>query len=210
MRHVPPADLGALIACPRCDALHRAFEPAPGQRLRCTRCRTVLVSPVGASITYVVLLAVSAAILIVGAVFLPFLRISVAGLGNESSIVEAAFAFPGALLPLSVGVLALIVLVPLARMVLVVYALGPPAFGARPWPKAVQAFRLSETMRPWSMAEIFIIGTAIALVKVADLANVVYGPAFWMFVALVVLVVLKDALMCRHTIWKLLDAEARA
>ena len=73
----------------------------------------------------------------------------------------------------------------------------------------MRAFRLSEALRPWSMAEIFTIGTAIALVKVADLANVVYGPAFWMFVALIVLVVLKDAIMCRHTIWALLDSERR-
>ena len=157
-----------------------------------------------------VLLAVASAILIVGAVFLPFLSLSVAGLGNQSSIVEAAFAFEGLMLPLSLAVLATVVVFPLIRMLLVVYALGPPAFGAAPLSGAVQAFRLSEAMRPWSMAEIFTIGTAIALVKVADLANVVYGPAFWMFVALVVLVVLKDALMCRHTIWSLLDREKAA
>ena len=208
--HAAPADLRALIACPRCDALHRAREAAPGARLRCRRCHTVLLSPRGASIRYVVLLAAASAILIVGAVFLPFLSLSVAGLGNRSSIVEAAFAFEGAMLPLSLAVLATVVVFPLIRMLLVLYALGPPAFGARPPAGAVQAFRLSEAMRPWSMAEIFTIGTAIALVKVADLANVVYGPAFWMFVALVILVVLKDALMCRHTIWALLDRERAA
>ena len=207
MGDVHAADPAALIACPRCDALHRARVPGPGVRLRCHRCHTVLATPEGASVLSVVLLASTSAILIVGAVFLPFLSLSVAGLGNESSIVEAAFAFEGAMLPLSLAVLALVVILPLVRMLLVVYALGPTAFGLAPPPHAVRVFRLSEAMRPWSMAEIFTIGTAIALVKVADLANVVYGPAFWMFAVLVLLVILQDALMSRYAIWEMLDAE---
>ena len=36
---------------------------------------------------------------------------------------------------------------------------------------------------PWSMAEIFVIGVAVALVKVSGLASVTLGPAFWSFVA---------------------------
>ena len=207
MRHAHKADPADLIACPRCDALHTESVPRPGARLRCRRCGTVLATPERASVRSVVLLASASAILIVGAVFLPFLSLSVAGLGNESSIVEAALAFEGPMLPLSLAVLALVVILPLVRMMLVVYALGPSAFGLAPPPGAVRLFGLSEAMRPWSMAEIFTIGTAIALVKVADLANVVYGPAFWMFAVLVVLVILQDALMSRHAIWEMLDAE---
>ena len=33
------------------------------------------------------------------------------------------------------------------------------------------AFRLAEALQPWSMAEIFVIGCAVALVKIADLAE---------------------------------------
>ncbi len=75
----------------------------------------------------------------------------------------------------------------------------PPANGAR------RAFRLAEDLRPWSMAEIFAIGCAVALVKVADLADVSFGPAFWMFSALVVLVVVQDTFMCRYSVWKSLE-----
>ena len=47
------------------------------------------------------------------------------------------------------------------------------------------------------MAEVFIVGVAVALVKVAGLAHLSIGPAFWAFVALVLVTVLKDNFMCR-------------
>jgi paraquat-inducible protein A len=55
------------------------------------------------------------------------------------------------------------------------------------------------------MAEIFVIGCAVALVKIADLADVVFGPAFWMFALLVVLIVAQDRLMCRWSVWNALN-----
>ena len=54
------------------------------------------------------------------------------------------------------------------------------------------ALRLAEGLRPWSMAEVFAIGCAVSLVKIADLAHVSLGPAFWMFAALVVVTVAQD------------------
>jgi paraquat-inducible protein A len=70
---------------------------------------------------------------------------------------------------------------------------------------AIPAFRLSEAMRPWSMAEIFAIGVAVALVKVSDLARVGFGPAFWMFGILVVLVIAMDSFMCKWSVWHRLE-----
>lgn len=54
------------------------------------------------------------------------------------------------------------------------------------------------------MAEIFIIGVAVALVKVSGLARVGLGPAFWAFAALLVVTILTDSSICRLTVWKTL------
>jgi paraquat-inducible protein A len=70
-------------------------------------------------------------------------------------------------------------------------------------------FRLAERIRPWSMAEIFIVGVAVALIKVAGLASLSLGPAFWAFVALVLITAVKDNFMCRLTIWKTLEHRSR-
>jgi len=70
---------------------------------------------------------------------------------------------------------------------------------------AIRAFRWAEAMRPWSMAEIFALGCAVALVKVAGLATVSFGPAFWMFGALVVLVIVHDSFLCKWSVWNALE-----
>jgi paraquat-inducible protein A len=59
------------------------------------------------------------------------------------------------------------------------------------------------------MAEIFVLGVGVALVKVVDLARVEIGPAFWMFAGLVLITLLQDTFTCRWTIWRALDGAAR-
>lgn len=152
------------------------------------------------------MLAVTATILMIAAVFFPFLEIDAGGLHSRSSVFDAIMAFSGGpLLPLSLAVAALIVVLPLVRMATVTYALTPMVFGYPPPRYAAAAMRWAERTRPWSMAEVFIVGVAVALIKVAGLAHVTFGPAFWAFAALVLVTILKDNLMCRLTVWKTLE-----
>ena len=195
-----------LIACPRCDALHR-LEPVPkGARATCIRCGTVLMAPRDGAMTQIVMLAATALILMVAAVFFPFLELHTHGLERKSSVFDAVLAFSGGpMLPLSFAVAALIVVLPATRFLALLYVFAPMALGWQPAPRARAMFRLAETIRPWAMAEIFIIGVAVALVKVAGLAHVTLGPAFWAFVGLVIVNVLKDSFMCRVSVWHTLD-----
>jgi paraquat-inducible protein A len=102
-----------------------------------------------------------------------------------------------------------IIFVPLLRMLLTMYVLIPVVLDRPPARHAIRAFRLSEAMRPWSMAEIFALGCAVALVKVADLATVSFGPAFWMFGVLVVLVIVQDGFLCKWSVWNSLEHPKR-
>ena len=203
-----PSEIEELIACPQCDALHHAALPDAGERALCRRCGTVLIAPRTGAYLRILVLAVTVLILMMGAVFFPFLQLRVAGLHAEASVFDAARAFAqGETVPLAVVVAALIVLIPIMRVLLIGYVLTPLVMGRRPLRHAAAAFRLSEDLRPWSMAEIFVIGVAVALVKVADLAQVVLGPAFWMFAALVIVTVLQDTLMCRWSLWHTLEEQ---
>ena len=195
-----------LIACPRCDALQRAAPPPPGGRVRCVRCATVLIEPRGLAVVHVLALSLSVLVLMLGVLFLPFISISAQGLSNATSVLDAALAFAGGpMAPLAFSVLAVIVLIPAARAALILYALLPVALGRRPLPGARLAFALDEDLKPWAMAEIFVIGVAVALVKIADLANVHLGGAFWLLGGLVVVSVLQDNGIDRWTIWRLID-----
>ena len=49
------------------------------------------------------------------------------------------------------------------------------------------------------------LGCAVALIKVADLAQVMFGPAFWMFALLVILVLLQQRYLCSWSVWDALN-----
>ena len=199
-----------LIACPECDALYRAAAVEHGQRAVCARCHTVLISPRRHAGMTIIALALSAVVLVVGALWFPFLRIDLRGVWREATLWEVATSFTGGpLLAVSFAVAAAIVILPLLRALLILYTLGPLVFDRPPAPDAARAFRWAERLQPWSMAEVFAIGCAVSLVKVADLASVSLGPAFWMFAGLVVVTVAQDAITDRWSVWRALDPAGR-
>lgn len=195
----------SLIACPECDALHYDRDLPDDCTGRCQRCGTVLAAHHTGAMTRITMLALAALVLMVGAIFFPFLDLHSHGLEHKASILDAILAFSqGPMVLLSLAVAILIVALPVLRLAALVYVFAPMALGWHPAQHARTAFRIAEKVKPWSMAEIFIIGVAVALVKVAGIARVEIGPAFWALAALVLITVLKDTFMCRFTVWKTL------
>nr|WP_321511978.1 paraquat-inducible protein A [uncultured Celeribacter sp.] len=205
-RSVTGVETDGLLACPSCDALLRDHAVPVGHRVSCPRCHTVIESPRPMAMTRIIMLALAALILMIAAVFFPFLELGAAGMIRRSSLLDTVMAFSsGMTAPLTLAMAALIVVLPVTRFLALIYVLGPMAFGWRPARHAETAFRLAQLLRPWAMAEVFIVGVAVALVKVAGLAHVSLGPAFWAFVALVIVTVMKDNFMSRVTVWKTLE-----
>jgi paraquat-inducible protein A len=199
-------EMDGLIVCPTCDAAYRMKRPKDGERAVCQRCHKVLIAPRDNAGLHIIAIALAVFFLILGAAIFPFLTIDAAGNQNAVSILDAALAFSGGpMILLSLATAALIIFVPLLRVLLTLYVLVPVVLDRPPARHAISAFRISEGLRPWSMAEIFAIGCAVALVKVADLAHVGFGPAFWMFGILVVLVVAQDSFMCKWSVWNSLE-----
>lgn len=200
------ANLDGLIACPHCDALYNARVPKSGERAVCERCHTVLIAPIRKAGLKIIALTLAMLILIVSAVFFPFLNIQVSGFANQASILDTALSFQsGVMVLLAAATTAMVVLIPAFRMVLILYVLTPIVRDQQPYRYAKAAFRLSQRLKPWAMAEIFAIGCAVALVKVADLALIGFGPAFWMFTAFVFIVLVSDNLYCTWSVWKSLE-----
>ncbi|WP_146587896.1 paraquat-inducible protein A [Puniceibacterium confluentis] len=200
--------LDALMACPQCDALYVAQMPKVGERAVCARCHTVLIAPKRKAGLKIIALTLSVIILVVAAMFFPFLTINAAGFGNKASILDSASSFQsGPMVFLSIAVAAMIIIIPLIRTLLILYVLIPIVGDRTPYAHAKQAFRLTQRLKPWAMAEIFAIGCAVALVKVASLAHIGFGPAFWMFTALVIIVLINDNYLCTWSVWKSLEQD---
>ncbi len=202
--HTTPLD--DLVACPQCDTLHTAHSLPENSQAHCQRCGIVLMTSQPSAIARVISLALTAFVMMIAAISFPFLTLDAGGLQNATSVLDAVMAFKdGYAFPLAVAVAFFIIVIPLIRLSALIYALGPLVREAKPRQGARQAFALAEKLRPWSMAEIFIVGVTVALIKVAGLAAVTIGPAFWAFAGVVVITVLKDQLICRYSIWEALD-----
>ncbi|MEM8537178.1 MAG: paraquat-inducible protein A [Pseudomonadota bacterium] len=207
---VSDTSLDDLVACPRCDTLHHAQDLPVGARAHCQTCGIVLMTSRPAAMARVLSLALTAFIMMIAAVSFPFLTLDAGGMRNATSVIDAVLAFnDGFAFPLAVAVAFFIIVIPLIRLAALIYALGPLVRDRKPRPAAREAFSLAERLRPWSMAEIFIVGVTVALIKVAGLAAVTIGPAFWAFAGVVVITVLKDQIICRYSIWEELDKAAR-
>ena len=205
----PTAD--RLVCCPTCDALHRMPEALPGRRARCVRCHTVLAADRPQAVRRVVALALTALVLMSIVVFFPFLQLRQGVFTARASVFDTVMSFSGGVMaPLSIAVGLFVVVLPASRQVLLLWALGPIAAGRHLLPNARPALRYAERIRPWAMAEIFMVGVAVALVKLADLATLWMGPAFWSFGAIVVITAVMDGQLGGHTIWTALDRAERA
>ncbi len=130
-----------LVACPRCDALHIERELESGETARCVRCNKVLAAPRAGAFTRIIALSFTTFVLMVGAVFFPFLEISRMGFGNETSLFGVVMAFSkGALVPLTVALMGSIVGLPVLRAMLLVYTLLPLSRDRPPLPMPCAPF----------------------------------------------------------------------
>ncbi|MEM7721122.1 MAG: paraquat-inducible protein A [Pseudomonadota bacterium] len=212
MSSLADTDLDAptdLVGCPVCDAVHRISPMQSDQATECARCGSRITFGKTAAVARLVSLSATNVALLAMVLFLPFLELRAGQFDNQASVIDVVLGFSsGIMIPLALAVLAFILMLPLSRFLLLLYALGPIAVGRPNLPNATHALRWSFVLKPWAMAEIFMVGVAVALVKLADLATIAIGPAFWIFGIVVILNVYQDTLMCRHTLWTALTCNA--
>ncbi|MGJ8573235.1 MAG: paraquat-inducible protein A [Hoeflea sp.] len=190
------------IACPHCDVIYRFSAEEMVTRTRCVRCGYQLTLGKSEAITRVVGLALTSTILMGIVLFAPFLYLDAGPFDSSASVVDVVLGFAtGIMVPLAFAVLVFIIVVPLARSFLLIYALAPLLAGYGNAVGAQSALRWAFQLKPWAMAEIFMVGVAVALVKLAGMATVDTGAAFWAFVLLVIVNTFQDTFMCRNTLW---------
>lgn len=204
-------DLKDLIACPCCDALYRIGTPETGGRAVCSRCHYTLIAPVEGMVVHMIAFSLAILVLLITAVLVPFLEIDGGGLKNTASVLDTALSFRSVhMTGLAMAVTGFIFIIPMSRALLTIYALLPSLLHRPLFPGAGTAYRVTEELRPWSMAEVFVIGVAVALVKILDYASVKLDIAFWVFFSLVVVTIFQDIYMCRWTIWSTLEGNDSA
>ncbi|MFT4267771.1 MAG: paraquat-inducible protein A [Xenophilus sp.] len=176
-----------LIVCEGCDAVCR--QPVLGRRelARCPRCGAELARDHGMQQQRILPLAVASLILFAIANLFPIVEIELRGLHSQTTLVGAVVALSGEGMSLvAMLVLATTLLFPLAQLLILCWVLVPRAYGRRAR-GFVWLVALLQSLRPWGMVEVFLLGVLVAAIKLSGLATVIAGAALWAFVALTVL-----------------------
>ena len=97
---------------------------------------------------------------------------------------------------------------PLLKLLTSLYVLLPLHIGRRPW-RLATVFRWTESLRPWAMMEVFLLGIIVAYVKLSDLATIELNVALYAFVALIIVMIAADSALEPHAVWERLGPQAR-
>jgi paraquat-inducible protein A len=164
-----------LIICEHCDCVYQKTTLAKHQKTLCTRCGGVLQRYNGLSVQQRLALAFTALVLWIFANFYPVMSISLKGLKNSATLWDSVLA-------LSLGPITFIALVaaiamiiaPIIQLLLLIWVLTHALAGKRA-PAFKFCMRWLETLRPWSMLEVCLLGAMVAVIKLAGLLDVLPG-----------------------------------
>ncbi len=191
-----------LIACPGCDLLHHKRQLRTGEYARCERCNDVIQTCKPHTVDRTLAATLAALVLLLLSLFTPFLSLSRAGIESSISVLDSVQALWNSRMRwLGLMTLALIVLLPLTRFLLIGWVMWRLRFGRKVRRSMRMAFRWSLRLEPWAMADIFMVGVVVSLVKISTLANLQVGLAFWALLALIGVSLLISITLCKDTIW---------
>ena len=179
-------EVPAMVVCEGCDAVYRKAELHAREVARCLRCGTELARHPGAQQHRILPLTVASLVLFVIANLFPIVEIELQGRRSQTTLLGAVLVLNSEGMALvAMLVTATTLLFPLLQLCILFYLLVPMARPKRPGFSLL--VRMMQSLRPWGMIEVFLLGVMVAIVKLSSMATVLPGPALWAFIGLTVL-----------------------
>jgi paraquat-inducible protein A len=191
-----------LIACEECDAIHRRLTLGHNEIARCSCCGAELERDMSAYSRRILPLTIASLLMYIIANAFPIVEMELQGIVSQTTLIGSVFSLNAAGMPFVASlVLATTVLFPLMQLLILIYLLVSvsrsgyhPAFNL--------LARLIQTLQPWVMVEVFLLGTIVAVVKLTSMATVLPGAALWAFGALTILLAAVFSFNPRY-IWQI-------
>ncbi|HPF58994.1 MAG TPA: paraquat-inducible protein A [Candidatus Competibacteraceae bacterium] len=190
------------ITCHECDLLQQLKPPPPGGCTRCPRCGAVLHRSKRNSLNRTLALSLAGLILFIIANTFPFLAFEMQGQITETQLFTGVTdLYHQGMWGLAALVLFTTIIVPAVQLTLMLYVLVPIKLGRTPGHLA-GVFRLLQTLTPWGMMEVFMLGILVSVVKLAGMATIVPGLALWAFGLLIFVLAAAAAALDPHRVWE--------
>lgn len=169
------ASTDQLIICEHCDSVYQKVTLAKHQKTLCTRCGGVLQRYNGLTVEQRLALTFTALMLWIFANFYPVMSISLKGVKNSATLWDSVLALSlGPITFIAMVAAIAMIIAPIFQLLLLIWVLGF-ALAHRRSPGFKFCMRWLETLRPWSMLEVCLLGAIVAVIKLAGLLDVLPG-----------------------------------
>jgi paraquat-inducible protein A len=194
--------MDAFIACHDCDLIHR-IKPLPAKgAANCIRCGAVLYKHKPNSLDRTLAFAIAGLILFILANSFPFLALRIGSQVRETTLITGIHElYVQGVQVIAILVLLTTVLVPFTQMMCLFYILLPLKFGRLP-KRLPRVFRFFQSVQPWGMMEVFMVGILVSVVKLAKMAKIIPGISLYSFLALIFVLTAMTVSLDSHLIWQ--------
>lgn len=191
-----------LIGCRDCGAIQSMPEPSDRGRIECRQCARVLESTTGRSLDGALACALTTLVLLIPANVASGMTVHIMVISSSTRLGAGLVTawrqgWPG----LSIALAVLAVLLPFARFGLLSASLVAIRIGRRGrW--TASAFRISEALDPWAMADVLLLGGGIGYGRIASQIPVTIDPGGWCLVGAALMTMLTRATLDQQAVWR--------
>ena len=180
-------EIAELVACKHCDAIFKKLSLANGEIARCIRCEGELDRNAQQRRNHLLPLTIASLIIFVIANIFPIVEMELQGLHSQTTLIGAVISLAAeGISVVALLVLATTILFPFMQMLILFYLLLPSRY-PETRPGFSVLIRMMQTLRPWGMIEVFLLGVLVALIKLSNMATIIPGIALWAFCMLTVM-----------------------
>ena len=177
-----------LIACEECDAVYLRLALGCKEIARCRCCGAELDRDRGTLSRHVLPLAIAGLFMYIIANAFPIAEMELRGFVSRTTLIGAVLSLYTEGMPLvAFLVLSTTILFPLIQLLALIYLVTSVHISGRRsgrsgYPIAINALgRMIQSLRPWVMVEVFLLGAIVAFVKMTSMATILPGVALWAF-----------------------------
>ena len=199
-------NLASLVACHECDLLQRRVRLQDRGVARCRCCSAVLYrnSPNGTDRALAYILGAFLLFLIANTY--PLVGIEIQGHRQVATLYGTIQTlWNGGKEIVALLVASTTIVAPALEIALLTYLLIPLRFN-RVTQATIPVLRFLQSVKPWSMTEVFLLGILVSLVKLEHLAHVETGTALWAFGGLIPLLIGASGAFNPEEIWEKVSA----
>ncbi|MEI7065993.1 membrane integrity lipid transport subunit YebS [Dickeya chrysanthemi] len=195
----PPAAPRRLQRCPQCDLLFMLPRLKRRQHGHCPRCAAHIASGRDWSISRLVAMAVAMLVLMPFAYSEPLLNIRLLGVSINASLLEGIWQMTRQGHPVTASIVAFCTIgAPLTLVFALLYLFFAPRVGMNLRPVLL----LFERLKAWVMLDVYLVGLAVASIKVREFSEVLPGNGLLAFLALMALSLLTLIHLNAEQLWQ--------